>query len=118
MKEKIKLYLIGTITGFINGLFGSGGGTIIVPTMVFILRLEDYKAHATAISIILPLTIISTIIYLINNIIPYGVMFQVLLGGLFGSFIGAKYLKRIPNRILRKVFGSLILYTAIRLIWK
>ena len=117
MKENIKLYIIGIITGFINGLFGSGGGTINVPTLVFILGLEDHKAHATAISIILPLTIISTIIYLLNNIIPYGVMFQVLLGGLFGSFLGAKFLKKIPKKILRKVFASVILYTAIRLIW-
>lgn len=116
-KNNLKLYVIGLITGFINGLFGSGGGTIIVPTLVFILGLEDHKAHATAISIILPLTIISTIIYLMNNIIPYDVMFQVLLGGLVGSFIGAKFLKRIPTKILRKVFGTVILYTAFRMIW-
>lgn len=117
MKEKVKLYLIGIITGFINGLFGSGGGTVIVPTLVFILGLEDYKAHATAISIILPLTVISTIVYLINNTIPYALMFQVLIGGLFGSFLGAKFLKKVPKKILRKVFASVILYTAIRLIW-
>lgn len=116
-KHNLKLYMIGIITGFINGLFGSGGGTIIVPTLVFILRLKDYKAHATAISIILPLTIISTIIYLINNIIPYDMMFQVLIGGLIGSYIGAKFLKKIPTKVLRKVFGTVILYTAIRMIW-
>lgn len=60
----LKLVGIGFVTGIINGLFGSGGGTLIVPALVFILGIEDYKAHATAISIILPLSIISTFIYL------------------------------------------------------
>ena len=116
-KENFKLYIIGILTGFINGLFGSGGGTIVVPTLVFILGLEDHKAHATAISIILPLTIISAGIYLMNNVISYSIMFQVLAGGLFGSYLGAKFLKKVPAKILRKVFGSVILYTAFRMIW-
>ncbi len=58
-KNKVKLLSIGIITGFINGLFGSGGGTIVVPALIFLLGMDDHKAHATAISIILPLSIIS-----------------------------------------------------------
>lgn len=54
----LKLIGIGFLTGIINGLFGSGGGTIIVPALVFLIGMEDFKAHATAISIILPLSII------------------------------------------------------------
>ena len=57
-KSSFKLYLLGFITGLINGVFGSGGGMIIVPALVFLVGLEDYKAHATAISIILPISII------------------------------------------------------------
>ena len=114
----LKLIGIGFITGIINGLFGSGGGTIVVPALVFLVGIEDFKAHATAISIILPLSIISTIIYLKSNVIKLDISLMVTLGGLIGSFIGAKFLKKIPNIILRKIFGIVIIITALRMIIK
>lgn len=117
-KNNLKLLSLGLVTGLINGVFGSGGGMIIVPALILFLGLKDYKAHATAISIILPLSIISTIIYLLNNTIPLKISFLVMIGGLVGSYIGAKLLNKIPTTILRKIFGSVIIYTAIRMIWK
>ena len=117
-KNNVKLLSLGFVTGLVNGVFGSGGGMIIVPALVLFLGLKDYKAHATAISIIFPLTIISTIVYLFNNTIPFKVSGLVMIGGLLGSFIGAKTLNKIPATILRKVFGCIIIYTAIRMIWK
>lgn len=117
-KNKLLLVMIGLATGFVNGIFGSGGGTLIVPSLVFLIHLNDYKAHATAISIILPLSIISSIIYILNNSIDFKVAIPVLLGGVFGSFFGAKSLNKIPIHILRKIFGSVIVYSAIRMIWR
>lgn len=117
-KIKFKLIAIGITAGIVNGIFGSGGGTIVVPSLIFLIGMEDYKAHATAISIILPLSAISTIIYLINNTIPIKQSLMVMTGGLFGSFLGAKFLHKIPVHMLRKIFGSVIIYTAIRMIWK
>lgn len=114
--KHIKLIAIGLITGFINGLFGSGGGMIIVPALIFLMDVEEHKAHATAISIILPLSIISTFLYLRKDIIELDIAFHVALGGIIGSFTGAKFLKRIPAPLLRKIFGSIIIFTAIRMI--
>ena len=50
MGEKGKIRLTGLVTGFVNGLFGSGGGTLVVPAMERFLCVETHKAHATAIS--------------------------------------------------------------------
>lgn len=116
--ENIKLISLGFVTGIVNGIFGSGGGTIIVPSLVLFFGLKDHKAHATAISIILPLTLISTTIYLLKNTIPIKISFLVVMGGVLGSYIGAKFLNKIPTNILRKVFGSVIIYSAVRMIWK
>lgn len=116
--NNFKLLALGLVTGLINGVFGSGGGTIIVPALVLFIGLEDHIAHATAISIILPLSIISTIIYFFNNTIPLKTSLLVMAGGLVGSYIGAKILNKIPKQVLRKLFGSVIIYTAIRMIWK
>ncbi len=115
----LKLVGIGFVTGIINGLFGSGGGTLIVPALVFILGIEDYKAHATAISIILPLSIISTFIYLKKDIIQYQIATMIAIGGgVLGSLIGAKFLNKIPTSVLRKIFGTIIIITALRMIFK
>ncbi|WP_330597090.1 sulfite exporter TauE/SafE family protein [Wansuia hejianensis] len=114
----LNLIIIGAIAGFVNGLFGSGGGTIIVPALIFLMDLEDHKAHATAISIILPLSIISTIVYFLNNKVSLKLSSTVMIGGVVGSYIGAKLLNKIPTQVLRKIFGSVIIYTAIRMILK
>ncbi|MEI3522967.1 MAG: sulfite exporter TauE/SafE family protein [Anaerotignum sp.] len=63
MGEKEKIRLTGLVTGFVNGLFGSGGGTLVVPAMERFLHVETHKAHATAIAVILPLSVLSLLIY-------------------------------------------------------
>jgi len=63
ISQYLKFAVIGLVTGIANGLFGSGGGTIVVPAMVLLLKEEEHVAHATAISIILPLTLVSAFIY-------------------------------------------------------
>ena len=60
----IKNSIIGAFTGFINGLFGSGGGTLLVPILNNILKVEEHKSHATALAVIIFLTTTSSIIYI------------------------------------------------------
>jgi len=117
-KNYIKIIIIGLITGIINGLFGSGGGTFLVPAMVFLLNVEEHNAHATAISIILPLTLVSTFIYFNHGMLKLGVALSVTLGGVIGGFIGAKLLNKVPSRILRKIFGIFMIIAAIRMVIK
>ena len=112
----IKYILVGLVTGIANGLFGSGGGTIAVPAMVLLLDAEEHKAHATAISIILPLTVMSAFFYISNNYVNWGITYKVVLGGLLGGYIGAKLLNVCPSQILRKVFGVFMLLAAIRMV--
>jgi hypothetical protein len=111
-----KLIAIGLVTGICNGLFGSGGGTILVPSMVFILGIEEHKAHATAILVILPLTILSTVIYYKSSYVDWQTTVKVMSGGIIGSIIGAKLLNRIPSSVLRKIFGAFMIIAAIRMV--
>lgn len=117
-KKIYKSLLVGFITGIINGLFGSGGGTIIVPSLVFLLCIEEHKAHATAISIILPITFISTFIYLKQGMLVYKVAIPVIIGAVLGGIVGSKLLNKIPTNILRKIFGIFMIIAAIRMVIK
>jgi hypothetical protein len=114
---KVKLIAIGLITGLCNGLFGSGGGTILVPGMVFILGLEEHKAHATAIMVILPLTILSTLIYYKGSFFDWPTTLRVVSGGVVGSFIGARIFNWIPASVLRKIFGTFMIIAAVRMVF-
>lgn len=119
MKKKIiKCGILGLFAGFINGLLGSGGGSILVPGMLFLLKSEEHHAHATSISIILPLTLISTFIYSRNGMLEYGVAFKVAIGGMFGGYLGAKLLNKIPNKLLRRIFALVLIVAAIRMVIK
>ncbi len=113
----IKIGLIGFLSGIINGLFGAGGGTITVLALTFILGVEQHKAQATAISIILPLSLISGFIYYKNGFTEMDITFKVAVGGIIGSYIGSNALNKIPSNYLRKIFGFFIIVAAIRMVF-
>lgn len=108
--------MIGLVTGAANGLFGSGGGTIAVPAMVHFLSADEHKAHATAISVILPLTVVSSVLYISKGYADWGLTLKVTAGGLAGGYIGAKLLNICPDRILRKIFAVFMAAAGIRMI--
>lgn len=112
----LKCALIGIITGVANGLFGSGGGTIAVPAMVHLLQAEEHKAHATAIAVILPLTIVSSVFYISKGYADWELTIKVILGGLVGGYIGARLLTVCPENILRKLFAIFMAIAGIRMI--
>jgi uncharacterized membrane protein YfcA len=114
--EYLKYVLIGIITGTANGLFGSGGGTIAVPAMVLLLKAEEHKAHATAISIILPLTVVSAYFYIANNHVDWNITYKVILGGIAGGYIGAKLLNVCPSGLLRKIFAAFMIIAGFRMV--
>lgn len=117
IKKNTMLYFIGFLAGVINGLLGSGGGVILVTSLVFLFELHDHKAHATAISVILPLTIISSFIYIKAGISSIQITILVTLGSILGAYIGSRILNRLSINFIRKLFGVLMIITAIRMVF-
>jgi len=111
-----KIALIGFIAGLVNGIFGSGGGTILVPCLVFLMDIEDHKAHATAISIILPLSLISSFIYFKYNVVDLPLTLKVAIGSVLGALAGSSMLNRISVNVLRKIFGIFMIVAALRMV--
>lgn len=112
-----KHILIGLVTGVLNGLFGAGGGSVVVPAMEKFLDLDKKKSHATAIAIILPLSIVSSFFYIRNGFFDFKLWLWVTIGGMAGGFIGAKILNKISKRALKIVFGGIIIVTAVKMIF-
>jgi uncharacterized membrane protein YfcA len=116
IKCNSKLMAIGLITGLINGLFGSGGGTVLVPCLVFLMDVEDHKAHATAIAIILPLSILSSIIYYRYNVVDIALTGKVAVGSVLGGIVGSMLLNKLSVNVLRKFFGIVMIIAAVRMV--
>lgn len=116
-KKLLKTALIGIAVGLCNGLFGSGGGIIAVPAMEKFLGLEEHRAHATAIAVILPLTVVSLGLYIYKGFFDFTLSLQASLGGIAGGAIGAMLLKKISAPFLRKIFGVFIIAAAVRMVF-
>lgn len=116
-KQYLKYVIIGLVTGLVNGLFGSGGGSIAVPAMVLLLGAEEHKAHASAIAIILPLTIVSAYFYISNGFVNWSITIKVMLGGMLGGYIGARLLSKCPPNLLRKIFALFMIIAALRMLF-
>lgn len=112
----LKIILIGLAAGLCNGLFGAGGGIIVVPSMVHFLGVGEHDSHATAISIILPLALISSVVYFRNGFFALDKALMVAAGGVIGGIAGACLLHRVPSRWLRKIFAIFIIAAALRMI--
>ena len=113
-KGKGYFYCLGAVAGILNGLFGSGGGTVVVP-MLQGADIESKKCHATSIGIILPLSFFSAL-FLMNGLdFSWSTAFSYLPLGIVGAVIGAFLLKKIPNGLLRRIFGGIIVFSAVRL---
>lgn len=108
--------IVGFVTGLANGLFGSGGGTVVVPCMERFLGVSAHKAHATAIAVILPLSVLSMIIYSRNYAVDWSDIISVSLGGMIGGFVGARLLKKVPGKWLHRIFGIFMIAAAVRMI--
>jgi len=119
MENKKKLfYLIitGIVTGFVNGLFGGGGGMIVVPMLIILLNYPVKTSHATAILIILPISIISGIIYASYGAFDLDIGLPVTLGVILGGVIGAKLLSKLNAKIVTKIFSIVMFLAGIKMI--
>lgn len=118
MKKPVKFGLLGIISGVLNGIFGAGGGLLVVP-MLESQGLEPQKAHATSIAVILPLSVISAVLYLLRGVSADWQQLGLLIPlGAAGAGIGALLLAKLKNQWLKKLFGVVMLLSAVRIFFR
>lgn len=113
----IKKIVIGVFAGIICGLFGTGGGMILVPAFIYMLKIEPQKARATSLCCMLVLVITSGIFYYQQNYINWQAGILCAVGGIGGGYLGAKLLKRVPDYILKIIFICFLIYASYRMIF-
>ena len=114
MKRRGKSILAGGAAGAVNGLFGGGGGAVLVPLLSRWCGLEQKRAFATAVAVIFPLCLLSVVIYLFRGGLDIWIALPYVLGGTVGGWLGGKWFKGVRVKWLRRGFGALLIFSGAR----
>ena len=115
-KNNIIFALAGILAGTLNGLFGAGGGLILVPMLIRAAKLDIEKALPTSVAVILPMCVVSCIQRYSLQYFDLSMLLPYLAGGLLGGIIGGLTYEKISKIWLRRMLGLFILYAGVKMI--
>jgi uncharacterized membrane protein YfcA len=107
-----KLLAIGLGGGVLSGLLGVGGGVIMVPLLVFWAGFRQRQAHAISLGAIIPISVAGIATYGVAGEVRYWQALGLAAGSIVGARIGAGFLARIDERLLKLVFGLFLVGVA------
>ena len=108
---------IGILTGFMAGMLGIGGAIIMIPALVFIVGLSQQTAQGTSLAVMLPpIGIIAAYNYYKAGEVNFKFALILAIAFLLGSYFGSKLALNIPQAVLKKIFGILLLLVAAKML--
>ncbi|WPD19822.1 sulfite exporter TauE/SafE family protein [Thermaerobacter composti] len=111
-------WVAGVVVGGVNGLLGVGGGTLLVPALVYWFGVPDHRAHGTSILVVGLTSLISAGVYATRGMVDPSLAAQVAAGGVIGAALGARWMAYLRPRGLRRLYGAFLLALGLRmLIW-
>lgn len=100
---------IGLVAGIFSALLGVGGGLLMVPAMVHLLRVRQHRAHGTSLVVILPTAIAGVSQYAREGHLDWRIALYLAIGGVVGAMYGAKMANRLQAPELKRVFGVFVI---------
>lgn len=111
----MRVALVGLAAGLLGGMFGVGGGILIVPALTIVLGFDQRLAHGTSLAAILPIAGAGLVTYGVAGNVDWPVALWIALGAIGGAIIGTRLLQVISKRALTIGFVIVMLATAVRL---
>ena len=116
-RRLLALGAIGLLVGFFSGLFGVGGGIILVPLLVLTLGFSQRLAAGTSLAAVLPTAVAGLIGYAAIDSVDWVAGVVLAAGAIAGSLIGTWLMHRIPQRLLRWIFVAFLAIVAVRMLF-
>ena len=113
-KENLGLILSGLGSGAVNGLFGAGGGMVLIPLLGFLTETQGKGLFSSSIAVILPICLVSLLLTSLSGPIYWREALPYLPGSALGGLLAVHLGKRIPSRWLHRGLGIFILWGGIR----
>ncbi len=114
IRRKIGIRIAGAAAGIANGLFGTGGGMLLVPLLTRLAKISDEQIFPCSVSIILPICIVSLVFQATQTPLPLAEAWPYLLGSIPGGVLAGLLGRRIPVLWLHRILGLLILWGGVR----
>jgi uncharacterized membrane protein YfcA len=114
----IILAIIGLMAGIFSGTFGVGGAIIVIPALIFFLGLSQHQAQGTSLAFMVPpVTLMASLTYWKNGYVNW--KFALILAIMFvvGTYFGSMISFSLPDKLLKKIFGGLMLLIALKIIF-
>jgi uncharacterized membrane protein YfcA len=114
------ILVIGIITGVMAGMLGIGGGLVVIPALVMVMGMSQQSAQGTSLAMMLPpIGILAAYNYYKAGHVDIRIALFLAAAFIVGSFFGSKLAIRIPQEMLKKIFGVFLLLVAIKMLfWK
>ena len=113
-KKVLPIMICGICAGAVNGLFGAGGGMVLVPLLTWLTDLPDDGVFPASVSIILPICLVSLSLTLQPQVVPWNLAIPYLFGSSAGGVLAGLLAKKIPTLWLHRTLGVLILWGGLR----
>ncbi len=115
--QVITLLILGVAAGVLSGMFGIGGGVIIVPALILLFGFTQLEANGTSLAaLLMPVSIFAVLQYYRAGKLQIPVAAWIALGLLFGSFAGAQLAISLPAETLKQAYGFFLLYASWRMV--
>ncbi len=113
------LYIIlGVVAGTLSGMFGIGGGIILIPALVFIFGLTQHQAQGTTLALMIPpIGLLAALRYYQSGNVKLGMAGFICLGFFVGGFIGANLVQNFSEPLVRKGFALFLLFVSLHMLF-
>jgi uncharacterized membrane protein YfcA len=109
--------LLGLIAGVLGGMFGIGGGTILIPALVYVFGLTQHQAQGTSLAIMIPpIGLLAALRYYYSGNVKLNMAAFICIGFFLGGLIGASLIQNVSEPLLKKLFGVYLLFVSLRMI--
>ena len=118
MTQNFLYLLLGLIAGTFSGLIGIGGGTIIVPALIFLFGISQHLAQGTTLALLVPpIGFLAAWTYYKQGYVDLRIAVLICMGFFFGGLLGAKIATKLSNILLERVFGVALLLISLKMIF-
>ena len=112
----MQFIVVGVIAGILAGMFGLGGGLIIVPALIIVAKMKPQMATGTSLgALLLPVGALGAWHYYRHGFLNVRIALWIALGLVLGAYIGAQFAMRLPARELQRIFAIFLLSIAVHL---
>ncbi len=112
------LVALGLVAGVASGLLGIGGGTIVVPGLVYLFGMTMQKSQGTILAAFLPpVALLAVMKYAKAGQVDWAAAMMIAAGIFVGGYFGAALNLSLPEMAVKRIFGVFLLFVAVKLIW-